>query len=267
MKFTKSPIVIVVSLAMVAIFSLSILFFYSRNNCKTAKEEIALNRKIVSVENQNLYLIAESNQAINKDYANAPGGYNYSMCQASASTKLNFYYKANNQTQPIYTSDYVLTKTLNNSSNLNFNLTQVLQKLVDSLVINDFNSNSIVISGFDLVGSYEYGYMNSKPFKLLIGTGEEKRWYKLDINNSKNTTELNKILNINGNNDFIVSIEDKANEVIDAQKLICQNSKCAMTANIKIISGSDRKIVYKKAMIDLNLENNEALVTGGKEIT
>jgi hypothetical protein len=240
---------------------------YSTNNCKNAKTEIALNTKIFNKSDKNLFVIAEGNGEIVKDYLYYAKGYNYDKCEVYTSTKLNFYYNLNNQTQLIYTSDATLSKIINSDKNLNINLTEELQELINVLLVNTFDSNTILISGLDIIRTYSLSNLNQDRIEVLIASGAEKKWYQLNIHSNKNLQELNKILKIgDGNNDFIADYGDKANGVLNVQDLKCEGGKCTMNANIRITTGSDRKTIYKKAAIDLSLENQEVIVTGGKEI-
>lgn len=267
MNFLKNRLTIIIVIVLAITTSLGILGYnfindIFTNNCKIAKAEIALNTKIVSKSDPNFYLVAESIYPIKKDYPYAAKDYNYDKCEAATSAKLNFYYGLSNQAQLIYSSEYSLTQIVNNGKNINFNLTEVLEKLIDRLVVKTFDLNSIIVSSFRLTGNFTNNYQNKAPFEDLIGTNNANKWYQLNLYSIKNNRELNKILNINENSNFIADYEEKDRPVFDIQNLKCEGDKCTMTASVRISTGD-----YKKAVIDLSLENQEVTITGGKEIT
>ncbi|MEI6729159.1 MAG: hypothetical protein WCK98_05970 [bacterium] len=173
-RSTIPLVTVTIIAAILGFYIFDFLNLYLNNQCKKANAQIALNTKIVSKSNPNFYLVAESSDSIKKDYAYAAKQYNYDKCEAYTDAKLNFYYELNNQTQLIYSSKYSLSQQLENRKNLNFNLTKVLEKLIESLVVKTSDKNSNTRELYEI---FKTAQANS-DYIVSYDDGELRGWTK-----------------------------------------------------------------------------------------
>ena len=264
-----SSLVIVISAGAFIMRSLN-MFISSFDACKKGRESLSLDTKIASDTDPNLYLIAKSNKILSRDFFSYANITDYDKCEASANVKLGFYYKSQGiKEEQIYEGNYNLNVVMARKNDLEYDFTEVLKKYVNNLKVQKFNNDStFYISGFNLTGNYSQSYSSREtvPLKSIIATTKSQKWSRFDVIDSENNDKIMNILNLDVNTSFIAEHQQTPDDIVNVSDLDCQSKNCAMTAQFRIVSYDRNNSFYKKAIIEINLSDSEAIIVGGRVI-
>lgn len=267
----KRTIIILVNASLVFIVAGSIAFVInSLNTCKAGKEKLSLNTKIASSSDQNLYLIAKSNEVVDKGFYSFAKETDYDKCEARTTVKLGFYYKSDEvREEQIYQGDYDVRVATGRKNDLEYDFTKVLKKYVDNLKVQKFNNDSTVyISGFSSSDLIDGTFIVNKDYMALesvIGSSKIQKWNNFNTLIGTNRDKLDNILNLVSDESSPTSYDSRREYNPDITNLDCENTNCKMTAKFEIANYTS-DIFYKKAIIEINLTESEAIIVGGKEI-